>query len=170
MGSDISEAKQVRLAECRIVALLRRRFAAVARPGHHVGDRTRRPVAVEHLQRQVLQRELFLNALQQRADLAFHHAFGGVIPPERTADEIVGARVTHILNDRRIDIAQINEAGGQFWRLRGGARQATRRDYRHERRPSSHTPAGERQYPQHDPDGLNEMPHVLPSLMHRALS
>ena len=68
-----------------------------------------------------MQRELFLNALQQRAHFTLHHAFGGLIPLERTADEIVGAGVAHVLNDGRIDVAQIDETGGQFWRLRGGA-------------------------------------------------
>jgi hypothetical protein len=120
MLGDIAQPEQIFLAEGRIVALLRRRFLAIARPCHHVGDRACRPVAIQHLQRQLLRREFLLDALQCQSDATLHHAFARLIASERPADEVIRSGVTDVLDDGRIDVAQQHEIAGQG--LRGSRR------------------------------------------------
>jgi hypothetical protein len=83
------------------------------RPCDHVGHHARRPIAIEHLQRQVLPGEFLLNALQSQPHIALHHAFGGAIALDRPAHEIVHAGIADVLDNRGIDVAQIDEIAGQ---------------------------------------------------------
>ena len=94
-------------------------FLAIFRPCHHVGHRARRAVAIEHLQRQFSFCEILLDRFQPQADLPLHHAFGGAIAVQGTADEIVHAGIADVLDDRGIDLAQIDEAARQGLRTSG---------------------------------------------------
>jgi hypothetical protein len=73
-------------------------------------------IAIQHLQRQLLPREFLLDSFQLQPHLALHHAFGGVVPLERPADEIVRAGVADVLKDGGIDVAQIDKSAGQALR------------------------------------------------------
>src|SRR5467141_3193160 len=113
MLGDITQPEQIGFAECRIVALPRRRFLAIARPRHHVGHRAGWTVAIQHFQRQFLRRQLLLDALQRQSDGTLHHAFARLVTSERPADEIIRAGVADVLDDGRIDVAQEHEVAGQ---------------------------------------------------------
>ena len=88
-------------------------LVAVLRPLDHVERGPRRPVAVEHLEREILRGELLLHRLQPQPDFALHHAFTRIVAGERTADEIVGCGVADVLDDAGVDVAQINEIAGE---------------------------------------------------------
>ena len=67
MARDIAQAKQFALAERRIVAPLGRRLAGRSATTSPCRRGARRPIAVEHLQRQFLRREFLLDRLQRAA-------------------------------------------------------------------------------------------------------
>jgi len=116
---DIAEPEQILFAKDRVVAPRGGGFLAVPRPCHHVGDRALWPVTVEHLQRQLLRRQQVLDPPQRHGDLSLHDAFGRLIACERPADEIVRAGIADVLDDGRVDIAQIDETTRQALRARG---------------------------------------------------
>ncbi len=120
MRCDVAKPEHVLLAERRIIPSRGRCFPAIPPPHHHIVHGARRPVAIQHLQRQFLWRELLLHALQRQSDIALHHAFASAVTGERPANKIIRPRVADILNDGRIDVAQGHKASGQG--LRGSRR------------------------------------------------
>ena len=64
MSGDIAEPEQIGLRERRIKAPPGRRLLAVLRPGPHVRDSARGPVAIQHFQRQILPRKFLLDRFQ----------------------------------------------------------------------------------------------------------
>ena len=121
---DIAETEQVSLVHLRVVAALRRRFPAVLRPGIHVIDRALRAIAIVDLQRQALRFQLGLHALQRMADRAGDDAFRRLVAFEDMTGEVVGGRIADVLDDARVDAAQVDEASRHG--LRGGRRRQTR--------------------------------------------
>ncbi len=113
MLGDIAQPEQVFLAERRIVPPLGRRLPAVVRPRHHVAHRAHGAVAIQHFQRQLLRRELLLDAFECQSDVAFDHTFGSVVTPERPPDEIIRPGVADVLDDAGIDVAQKDKTAGQ---------------------------------------------------------
>jgi len=113
MLGDIAQPEQIGLAEGGVIPPLGSCLPAVLRPYHHVMRRARRPVAVQHFQRQVPRREFLLDALERKPDVALHQTFGSMIARERPADEIIEAGIADVLNDGGIDLAQEYEAAGQ---------------------------------------------------------
>src|SRR4051794_23729502 len=110
---DVAEAEQLGLGNFGIVAALGGRLVAVLRPPDHVERGPRRPVAVEHLQREILRRQFLLDRLQPQPNLPLHHALAGAVAGERTADEIVRGGVADVLDDGWVDVAQIDESAGK---------------------------------------------------------
>src|ERR1700720_1311718 len=122
---DVAERKQLGLLEPGKEALGRARAAAVVRPLRHGAHGARRAIAVEDLEPEPRGREVGLHLLERQRRVAPQHALGGAVTGQRTADEVVGARVADVLGDRGIDVAQINEAGRQ----RGGEGAGRRGDH-----------------------------------------
>src|SRR5260370_7082072 len=60
MRCDVAKAEHILLAEHRIIPSPGRCFPAILPPNHHIVHGARRPVAIQHLQRQFLWRGLFL--------------------------------------------------------------------------------------------------------------
>ena len=73
------QPKQVFLAQRRIEAPFGRGLLAVLRPRHHVGDRARRAITVQHFQRQFSRGKLLLDGFQPPSHVALHHAFASPI-------------------------------------------------------------------------------------------
>ena len=76
-------------------------------------DRPLRPVAIPDDQRELFLGQLPLHGRKALCRRYAEDAFGGEIAPDRPADEVVRSGIANVLHDRRIDIAQIDEALGQ---------------------------------------------------------
>ena len=78
--------------------------------------RPRRPVTIEHLQRQFLPRKFLLHGPEAKPHVPLDHAFHRAIARNRPAHEIVYAGVADVLDDGWIDVAQEREVAGQALR------------------------------------------------------
>jgi hypothetical protein len=70
-------------------------------------------IAIIDLEPEAIGGEVGLHALERQRHVAPQNAFGGVVAGQRPADEVVEARVAHVLGDARIDIAEIGQTGRQ---------------------------------------------------------
>src|SRR5262249_2095912 len=82
-------------------------------PCRHRMYGTRWTIAVVDLEREAVWGNLRLHALERCSDLLPQNAFGRFVTGKRAPDEIVMARIPHVLGDARIDIAQIAKAERQ---------------------------------------------------------
>jgi len=101
--------KQRTLGKIGVVDDLGVRVVRLFRPIDERGHRARGPVTVIDLERETLGADGSLHALQGFRRLPHQYAFRRLVAGHLRAREIVGASIAHVLQNRRIDVAQIDE-------------------------------------------------------------
>ena len=89
-----------------IVTLIRR----IAAPRHKIVHGTLRTIAVEHPQAERKILELALDRRKGKRGRLCEDACGGMVPTDRTADEVVTSGIPDVLNDRRRNVGKIDES------------------------------------------------------------
>src|SRR3982074_3458932 len=130
---NVAACKQAALAQFGKKSVVDVAGMAISRPLRHRAHRSLRPITVIDFEPETGLREIRLDPLQRCRNIAPENALGNGIAGKRSPDEVVGARVTDVLNDGWVDITKIYKADrqsalgnglieGQYQRQRGGAR------------------------------------------------
>ena len=107
---DVAQRAQPCPLHARMVTGIERSRRA-DHPLKKCSGRTRRSVAVVDLETQALRPQIGLHSLQHLGDGGLQDAFSSLIAGNRPSDEVIGARIAHILEDLWGDIAQVNKTG-----------------------------------------------------------
>src|SRR5262245_3940065 len=106
---DIAELEQVALVDLGIEFGLAPRVAEVARPAHEMGNRTDRPITVEHLEAEITAGEVALDTGERIGGAPRQQAAWLLVTRNPVADEIVGPEIAHVDHESRNHGGSIDE-------------------------------------------------------------
>ncbi len=127
-GGEVAQPEQVALVEVGIELGLAFLVVNVLRPAHEMGDRARRPVAIEHLEAEPAGREVALDRGQRVRRRRRQQAARTLVAVDPGTDEVVVAEIAHVDDQPVHHGGGIDEARGQRHLRTGGRRR------RHEQR------------------------------------
>ena len=119
LGGDIAVAEQRALVHVGIELGLHFLVFEIARPAHEIRHRSRRPVAVEHLDDETARSEIARHIGKRVGGRPRQQTMGRLIAVDRPADEIVRSGIAHLDDEPGHHGRGIDESGGAL--LRPGA-------------------------------------------------